>query len=48
MDARNWELVETLVDALGSETLIESILKALSSDTANEILESIATDWDII
>lgn len=44
---RNWELYDTLLNALGGEELSLSICKALSMDEMNGTLEYIAQVWEI-
>jgi hypothetical protein len=45
---RNWELAEKLVEALGAETVLEEVLKALSRQEMNETLEDIARLWEVV
>ena len=44
---RNVELAEAIMDTIGAESLIDEILRALDTDTATEILDYIATNWEI-
>ncbi len=44
---RKWTLYDKLLDALGGEELALSLCKALSSDDMNDILDYIATCFDI-
>lgn len=44
---RNWELFDKLIEVLGAEEVALSICKAMDMDNMNEILEYIATSWEI-
>lgn len=44
---RNWELFDTLTEAIGSNELALSLCKAMSSDEMNDILEYIANCFEI-
>lgn len=44
---RNWELAEALVEVLGAEAVLDEVLKALSKDEMNEILDDIARLWEV-
>ena len=44
---RNVALAEAIMDAIGAEALIDEILRALNTDTATEVLDYIAANWEI-
>jgi hypothetical protein len=44
---RAWELADKLVEALGAEQVLEEILKKLSREEMNELLDDVAREWEV-